>query len=86
MSHVQRLSSCSKIFGHCCFQRGPEWSNSKDQGWLKIPRKIVTLLKKGILKLGEYLDSMHSVMNSFSKIIGYSFTQRSVLASSGAFS
>lgn len=60
MSRVQRISSCSKTFMHCCFQRGPEWCNSEDQGWLKIARKIVTMLKKGVLKLGGYLESAFS--------------------------
>lgn len=60
MSHVQRISSCSNTFVHCCFQRGPEWYNSADRGWLKIARKVVTMLKKGILKLGGYLESAFS--------------------------
>lgn len=83
MSHVQGISSCSKTFVSCCFQRVPEWCNSKDQGWLKIAGKIVTMLKNGSV-LGGYSESVHSVMNSFSKIFGYSFTQKFVLASSGA--
>lgn len=66
------------------FQRECEWCNSNYLGWLKITRKIVTMLKKWILMLGEYSESVRSVMNSFSKICGCSFTQRFVLASSGA--